>query len=116
MFTRRSFVNGALGVGAGLALAERNSQAAPASTGGSQNERNKAVVRRFMESQGTKDETAVMREVRARTSGGRALPRSTSMTTRAAKAFRTPDRTCTYPFPTTRTGSLNSCPKATWSA
>jgi predicted ester cyclase len=65
MFTRRGFVNGALGVGAGLALAVRNSQAAPASTGGSRNERNKAVVRRFMESQGTKDEAAVMREIRA---------------------------------------------------
>jgi predicted ester cyclase len=65
MFTRRGFVNGALGVGAGLALAERNSQAATASAGGAQNERNKAVVRRFMESQGTKDEAAVMREVRA---------------------------------------------------
>jgi predicted ester cyclase len=65
MFTRRGFVNGALGVGAGLALAERNSQAAPSSTGGSQNERNKVVVQRFMESQGTKGEAAVMREVRA---------------------------------------------------
>jgi predicted ester cyclase len=59
MFTRRGFVNGALGVGAGLALAERNSQAASSSTGGSQNERNKAVVQRFMESQGTKGEAEV---------------------------------------------------------
>lgn len=63
MFTRRNFVNGALGVGAGLALAARSSQGAPASTGGAQNERNKTVVRRFMESQGTKEEDAVMRDI-----------------------------------------------------
>jgi predicted ester cyclase len=65
MFTRRSFVNGAFGVGAGLALATRNSQAAPAWIGGSPTERNKTVVRRFLESQGSTDEAAVMREVRA---------------------------------------------------
>jgi predicted ester cyclase len=65
VFTRRGFVNGALGVGATLALAPRDSQAAAARTGVSQIEHNKAVVRRFMESQGAKNEDAVMREILA---------------------------------------------------
>ena len=60
MFTRREFVRSALG--AGLALAH-GPQRASAQTPASQLERNKAVVRRFKESQGTRDEAAVMRVV-----------------------------------------------------
>ena len=47
MFTRRGFINGALGAGAGLALAAQDSQWAAAQTPAAQSERNKAVIRRF---------------------------------------------------------------------
>jgi predicted ester cyclase len=63
MFTRRGFLKGALGTGAGLALGTGASRWAAAQTPGSLQERNKAVVRRFKESQGAKDEAAVMREI-----------------------------------------------------
>ena len=63
MFTRRGFLRGALGTGAGLVLGTRGAPWAAAQTAGSLQERNKAVVRRFKESQGTKDEAAVMREI-----------------------------------------------------
>jgi predicted ester cyclase len=63
MFTRRVLVSGALGVGAGLALAMSTSKRSTAATADA--ERNKAVVRRFVGAQGTKNEAAVMREVLA---------------------------------------------------
>jgi predicted ester cyclase len=65
MFTRRGFINAALGTGTGLALTGSDMQWAAAQTGASQIERNKAVIRRFKDSQGTKDEDAVMREILA---------------------------------------------------
>jgi len=65
VFTRRGFLKSALGAGAGLMLAARGSHWAAAQTPASQLERNKGVVRRFKESQGTKDEAAVMREIMA---------------------------------------------------
>ncbi|HKA78400.1 MAG TPA: ester cyclase [Xanthobacteraceae bacterium] len=63
MSTRREFLNRALG--AGLALAAPALPRAHAQTSASQLERNKSVVRRFKESQGTKDEAAAMKEVLA---------------------------------------------------
>jgi predicted ester cyclase len=63
MSTRREFLNGALG--AGFALATPSPQWALAQTSAPQLERNKSVVRRFKESQGTKDEAAAMKEVLA---------------------------------------------------
>jgi predicted ester cyclase len=63
MLTRRGFLNGT--VGAGMALAVPGSQRVLAQTSPSQLERNKSIVRRFKESQGTKDEAAAMKEVLA---------------------------------------------------
>jgi predicted ester cyclase len=63
MFTRRALVNGALGVGASLALTTHNRSSVAAAV--SPIERNKAAVRRFMQAQGTKDEAAVNRELLA---------------------------------------------------
>jgi predicted ester cyclase len=65
MVTRRGFLKRALGTGAGFALAARESRWAVAQTPASQLARNKAVVRRFKESQGAKDEETVMREIMA---------------------------------------------------
>ncbi len=65
MITRRTFLKGALGTSAGLALAPHDPQSAAAQTPASPLERNKAVVRRFKESQGKPDEAAVMREIMA---------------------------------------------------
>ena len=59
MLTRRKFLDGALG--AGMALATTRQAAAQ----GDQLERNKAVVRRFKDLQGTKDEALIEREVLA---------------------------------------------------
>jgi predicted ester cyclase len=59
MLTRRRFLDGALG--AGLALATSHQAAAQSD----QRERNKAVVRRFKDLQGTKDEALIEREVLA---------------------------------------------------
>jgi predicted ester cyclase len=61
-FNRRKFLKGTLGAGASLALA-RSPRWAAAQAPASQAARNKAVVRRFKESQGTPDEAAVMREI-----------------------------------------------------
>jgi predicted ester cyclase len=61
MLTRRGFLDGALG--AGLALTA--SRQAIAQSDDAQLERNKAVVRRFKELQGTKDEALIAREVLA---------------------------------------------------
>jgi len=61
MFTRRGFINGAIGAGAAAALTDV--PFAAAQTGRSQIERNKAVIRRFKDAQGSKDEDAVMREI-----------------------------------------------------
>src|SRR5262245_13516151 len=62
MVTRREFINGAVGFGTALTMV-------PAQTAQAQTvaelERNKAVVRRFKESQGTKDEADAMKEVLA---------------------------------------------------
>ena len=60
MQTRRGFLKSALGAGAGLALGARH---ATAQTAASQIDRNRALVRRFKESQGTPGEAAAMREV-----------------------------------------------------
>jgi predicted ester cyclase len=60
MVTRRNFLKTAFGTG--LAL---GSQWAAGQAASSQLERNKAVVRRFKESQGTRDEASVMREIMA---------------------------------------------------
>jgi predicted ester cyclase len=61
MLTRRRFLDGALG--AGLALTSSPWSAAQADP--AELERNKAVVRRFKELQGTKDEALIEREVLA---------------------------------------------------
>jgi predicted ester cyclase len=61
-FNRRRFLKGTLSASAGLALA-RSPQWTAAQAPASQAARNKAVVRRFKESQGTPDEAAVMREI-----------------------------------------------------
>ena len=63
MFTRREFLNGA--GGAGVTLAMPGAQQALAQMPAAQLERNKSIVRRFKESQGTKDEAAAMKEVLA---------------------------------------------------
>lgn len=63
MQTRRGFLKSALGAGAGLVLATGGAHRASAQTPGSQLERNRALVRRFKESQGTPGEAAAMREV-----------------------------------------------------
>ncbi len=63
MSTRRQFVTRALG--AGLMLATAGSPGALAQSSPAQLERNKRIVRRFKESQGTKDEAAAMKEVLA---------------------------------------------------
>jgi predicted ester cyclase len=60
MFTRRGFLNTTLG--AGVALTQFP-QWASAQTSATERERNKAVVRRFKELQGTKDEALIEREV-----------------------------------------------------
>jgi len=59
MLTRRRSIDGALGTG--LALAASRQAAAQSD----QLERNKAVVRRFKDLQGTKDEALIEREVLA---------------------------------------------------
>jgi len=63
MFTRRGLINGALGAGAGLAFAARDTNWAAAQTPAAQIERNKAVIRRFKDALGTKEEDAVMRDI-----------------------------------------------------
>ena len=63
MSTRRQFMTGALG--ASFALATSGARRAFAQTSPAQLERNKSIVRRFKESQGTKDEAAAMKEVLA---------------------------------------------------
>jgi steroid delta-isomerase-like uncharacterized protein len=63
MFTRRGLLHSAVSAGAGLALGVPDMRWAAAQTSPSQLEHNKAVVRRFKESQGTKDEAEAMREV-----------------------------------------------------
>ncbi|HKA46447.1 MAG TPA: ester cyclase [Burkholderiales bacterium] len=63
MFTRRGFLKGALGAGAGLAMG--SAQTAGAQIPAAQLERNKAVAVRFKKAQGTKEEDAVMKEVLA---------------------------------------------------
>src|SRR5712671_3835956 len=63
MLTRRGVLNGT--VGAGMAFALPGSHRALAQPSVSQLERNKGIVRRFKESQGTKDEAAAMKEVLA---------------------------------------------------
>jgi predicted ester cyclase len=65
MLTRRSLLNTTLAAGAGLMLPMPARRAAAQQPSASQIERNKSLVRRFKESQGTKDEAAVMREVLA---------------------------------------------------
>jgi predicted ester cyclase len=67
MLTRRTLLTNGLATGAGLALAMPAVGGAAAQTAGSSVERNKAVVRRFKESQGTKEEADAMREVLAPT-------------------------------------------------
>jgi predicted ester cyclase len=59
MLTRRTLLAASLATGAGLALPAIDRAAAQAAA----LERNKAVVRRFKEAQGTKEETDAMREV-----------------------------------------------------
>ena len=61
MVTRRGLINGALGVGAGLALMDARRAAAQADA--AQLARNKAVIQRFKDAMGTKEEDAVMREI-----------------------------------------------------
>lgn len=67
MFNRRRFVTGALGLG--VALRVQSSREVygqtPTSAGQALADSNKALVRRFKESQGTPDEDAVMKEVLA---------------------------------------------------
>ena len=65
MSTRREFLNSTLAAGAGLALTMPGAQCVRAQTSVSQLERNKSVVRRFKETQGTKDEAAAIKEVLA---------------------------------------------------
>lgn len=61
MVTRRGFIEGGVATAAALAIPARRAAAQDA-TG---LERNKAIVRRFKEAQGTQDEAAAMREVLA---------------------------------------------------
>jgi predicted ester cyclase len=63
MFTRRGFLKGALGAGAGVMVAARDTRLSAAQPAASQLERNKAVALRFKKAQGTKEEQEVMREV-----------------------------------------------------
>jgi len=65
MFTRRTLLAHALAAGAGAAAVAGAARRAAAQASPEQRARNKAVVRRFKEAQGTKDETAIMREVLA---------------------------------------------------
>jgi len=65
MSTRREILKCSFAAGVGVALATPTWRAARGQTSTSQLERNKAVVRRFKESQGTKDEAEAMREVLA---------------------------------------------------
>src|SRR6202035_2432790 len=61
MLSRRKLLTGT--VGAGLALTAGYPRRAAAQTPAADLERNKEVVRRLKESQGTKDEAAVQREL-----------------------------------------------------
>jgi predicted ester cyclase len=63
MLTRREILNGTIGAGAALAMPRL--PRALAQTPAAQLEKNKSIVRRFKESQGTKDEAAAMKEVLA---------------------------------------------------
>src|SRR5258705_12650361 len=65
MSTRRDILKCSFAAGVGVALATPTWRAARGQTSTSQLERNKAVVRRFKESQGTKDEAEALREVLA---------------------------------------------------
>jgi predicted ester cyclase len=65
MLTRRTLLASGLATGAGLALAIPAIGGAAAQPAGSALERNKAIVRRFKEAQGTKEEADAMREVLA---------------------------------------------------
>ena len=61
--TRRGFLQGALGAGAGLAMTGADPRPAAAQANAAQLERNKQVALRFKKAQGTKEEPEVMREV-----------------------------------------------------
>jgi predicted ester cyclase len=63
--TRRRFLEGALGAGAGLAMTGADPRPAAAQANAAQLERNKQVAQRFKKAQGTKEEQEVMREVLA---------------------------------------------------
>jgi predicted ester cyclase len=63
MPTRRTLLTATLAIGAGLTLAPPFTARAAAQTESAILARNKAVVRRFKEAQGTKDEADAMREV-----------------------------------------------------
>jgi predicted ester cyclase len=63
MLTRRTLLATSLATGAGLALAPPAVDRAAAQPSPTELERNKAVVRRFKEAQGTKEEADAMREV-----------------------------------------------------
>src|SRR5262249_45595809 len=64
MLTRRTLLAQALAASAGTTVLARDARRA-AAQGSEQRDRNKAVVRRFKEAQGTRDEAAIMREVLA---------------------------------------------------
>src|SRR5204862_4886964 len=63
--TRRSLLNTTLAAGTSLMLPIAAHRAAAQQPAASQIEQNKSLVRRLKESQGTKDEAAIMREVMA---------------------------------------------------
>lgn len=63
MATRRTFLKSSLGAGAALALGVPGTREAAAQTTDSQEERNKAVVRLFKESQGTPEHDDILREI-----------------------------------------------------
>jgi len=65
MITRRGLIERAIAAGTGLALAARGTRPARAEADAAALARNKAVVRRFKEAQGTKEEADAMREVLA---------------------------------------------------
>ena len=65
MISRRSFLKDTLASGTGLALSLHGPRPAIAQTSAAQLERNKAVVRRFKELQGTNDAQLIEREVLA---------------------------------------------------
>jgi len=65
MFTRRRFLKGALGAGAGLTLAAQGSHRAAAQTAATHAQRNKELVLRLKKSQGTVENETVMRETLA---------------------------------------------------